>query len=122
MSLPVERSALKLLDSQQRKQVVAVAFSTDPQGDTPASVEEFLRRHDAADGQIRYLVAPVDDMRPVWDAFQILPSLDTGDDTLHSAPVRLYDRDGTWVATQHAGADLTPSNLAHDIRELLRQD
>jgi hypothetical protein len=30
--------------------------------------------------------------------------------------VRIYDRDGEWVATQHAGADLSPQNLAHDLR------
>jgi hypothetical protein len=49
----------------------------------------------------------------------VLPSLDTGRDTLHSAPLRVYDRDGVWVATLHAGVDLSEENLLHDIRYAL---
>jgi len=57
--------------------------------------------------------------RPIWTALQILPSLDSGQDSLHSAPLRIYDRSGTWVATLHAGADLSEENLLHDIRAAL---
>jgi len=35
--------------------------------------------------------------------------------------VRVIDRRGIWVATQHAGVDLTPSNLAHDALEALKR-
>jgi len=33
--------------------------------------------------------------------------------------VRIYDRDGVWVSTLHAGADLTTENLVHDVRVAL---
>ena len=33
---------------------------------------------------------------------------------------RIFDRGGIWVSTLHAGVDLTPMNLAHDIRVALR--
>ena len=46
-------------------------------------------------------------------------SLEAGNDSLHSAPVRIYGRDGTWLATLHAGADLTHANVVHDIRTAL---
>jgi hypothetical protein len=46
----------------------------------------------------------------------VLPALDSGSSDIHSAPVRVYDRGGVWVSTQNAGADLTPENLAHDLR------
>ena len=52
-------------------------------------------------------------------AFQVLSSLETGQGTLHSAPVRIYDRSGTSVASLHAGADLSEANLNHDIRVAL---
>lgn len=113
--------ALRMLTPEERRGVAAVAISTDPAEDTAESVDLFLRRNRVADGQLRYLVAPVSDLRPVWDAYRILPSLDSGDDSLHSAPVRPYDRDGVWVATLHAGADLTATNLVHDVRALLRR-
>jgi hypothetical protein len=35
---------------------------------------------------------------------------------MHSAPVRVYDAEGRWRSTLNAGVDLTPANLAHDLR------
>lgn len=107
--------ALERLESGERAQVAPIAISTDPEEDTPAAVRAFLRKN-RAEGKLRYLVAPVTRLRPVWDSFQIAASFDTGVDTLHSAPVRIYDREGVWVSTLHAGADLTTENLAYDIR------
>jgi cytochrome oxidase Cu insertion factor (SCO1/SenC/PrrC family) len=107
--------ALERLQPKERAQVTAVAISTDPDEDTPAAVREFLHKN-RAEGTLRYLVAPVGRLRPVWEDFQIAASFDTGIDTLHSAPVRIYDRELAWVSTLHAGADLTPENLAHDVR------
>jgi cytochrome oxidase Cu insertion factor (SCO1/SenC/PrrC family) len=106
--------AIDLLGTEERREVVAVAISTDPDEDTPLSVRDFLRRN-RAEGRLRYLVAPVAKLRPVWEEFQISASFDTGIDTLHSAPVRIYDRDGVWVSTLHAGAELTTENLVHDV-------
>jgi protein SCO1 len=106
---------LDLLDAGVRGRVVALAMTTDPSEDTPASARRFLRRY-GAEGKLRYLLGSERELRPVWRAFQVLPSVDTGTDDLHSAPVRIYDGDGVWVSTQHAGADLSPENLAHDLR------
>jgi protein SCO1 len=106
------------LRGEERDEVVPIAISTDPDEDTPASVRAFLRRN-RAEGKLRYLVAPVPKLRPVWDAFNIAASFDTGVDTLHSAPVRIFDREGAWVSTLHAGADLTTENLLHDVRAVI---
>jgi len=113
--------ALPLLSAKERAEVDALAITTDPEEDTVGSVREFLRRNRAVGG-LRYLLGSERELRPVWNAFSILPSADTGVDELHSAPVRLYDRDGVWLATLHAGADLTPENLAHDLRVALERD
>lgn len=111
---------LEALTPSERRELVAVAISTDPAEDTRASVRDFLRR-DRALGRIRYVGGgePVAKLKPLWKRFKILSSYESGEDTLHSAPVRIYDRDGVWVATLHAGADLTVENLAHDIRVAL---
>lgn len=115
---PVIASAVALgldrLPDDARKDVLALALSVDPAEDTPEAVKTFLTRHRAG-GDLHYLVAPEAEMRPVWTAFQIMPAVDSGSDNLHSAPVRIYDRDGTWVTTLNAGVDLTPENLAHDL-------
>ena len=107
--------ALDLVEPEVRERVVALAITTDPAEDTKASVRSFLRRA-GAEGKLRYLVGSERELRPVWRAFAVLASADTGRDDVHSAPVRIFDRDGVWVATQHAGADLSPRALAHDLR------
>jgi cytochrome oxidase Cu insertion factor (SCO1/SenC/PrrC family) len=110
---------LELLSAAERRRVFAVAISTDPKEDSAASVRAFLRRNRAL-GKLHYVGGgePEPKLRRIWKQFQILSSLESGEDTLHSAPVRIY-ADGVWVATLHAGADLTPANLAHDLRVAL---
>jgi hypothetical protein len=58
-------------------------------------------------------------MKPLWQTFQVLSSFESGDPDTHSAPVRVYGRDGVWLATLHADADLTASSLVHDVRVAL---
>jgi len=110
------------LTPAERQDVQAVAISTDPAEDTERSVRRFLARNRAA-GRLFYLGGgqPEAELRDVWNAFMVLSSLESGADTLHSAPVRIYDRNGEWVTTLHAGADLTEANLAHDLRVALGQ-
>lgn len=110
--------AVARLTAEERERVVAVALSVDPAEDTPASVRRFLAGQ-GAEQALRYLVAPEAELRPLWEQFGIAASADTGIDDLHSAPVRVYDPSGIWAATLHAGADLTPQNLAHDVRVAL---
>jgi cytochrome oxidase Cu insertion factor (SCO1/SenC/PrrC family) len=101
-----------------RSRVVALAFSVDPEGDTPARVEAFLRRYRASE-ELRYVDGSVSELRRVWEGFKVVASADTGDSDLHSAPVRVYDGDGEWRSTLHPGVDLTAANLAHDLRAAL---
>lgn len=114
---------LDSLTRDERPDVRAVAISTDPSEDRPESVRSFLKRNRAV-GRLLYLGGgqPERELRDVWAAFKVLSSLESGQDALHSAPVRIYDPEGTWVATLHAGADLTEANLAHDIRVVLKSE
>jgi protein SCO1 len=109
--------ALRAL-GDDRSAVEALAITVDPVGDTRERIETFLRRYGAA-GTLRYLDGTVAELRPVWRAFQVASSLDSGDSNMHSAPVRVYDGEGRWRSTLHPGVDLTPANLAHDLREAL---
>ena len=109
---------LDRLSPAERKSVAVVAFTVDPVDDTPQAVRDFLRAH-RVEGRIRYLIGSEQELRPLWTAFAVLPAVDSGSDDIHSAPVRIFDRDGVWVSTQHVGVDLTPDNLAHDVREAL---
>jgi protein SCO1/2 len=107
------------LTAAEREKVEAVAISTDPAEDTPRSIRAFLARQRAL-GRLRFLDGKERELRSLWSRLAVLSSLESGRDNLHSAPVRVYDGRGVWVATQHAGVDLSPRNLAHDIRLALR--
>jgi cytochrome oxidase Cu insertion factor (SCO1/SenC/PrrC family) len=113
-------AALPLLPASARRQVVALAVSVDPRVDSPGSVRRFLRRRHAL-GKLDFLLGSVKDLRPVWHAFHILAAADTGHADIHSADARIFDRRGIWVTTLHPGVDLTPQNLAHDLRAALKR-
>jgi cytochrome oxidase Cu insertion factor (SCO1/SenC/PrrC family) len=102
-----------------RSRVEALAISVDPVRDTAAGIDAFLRRH-RAKGELRYLDGTVAELRPVWTRFSVLTSHDTGESNMHSAPVRVYDAEGRWRSTLHSGVDLTPANLANDLRLAFR--
>lgn len=110
--------ALRELTPTERGQLESVAFSVDPRFDTPPAVRGFLARH-LLTGHIHYLVGTAAAMRPVWHEFGVLPAVDTGNASVHSIDVRVFDRHGVWVSTLRIGEDLTPRNLVHDIRVAL---
>jgi protein SCO1/2 len=110
---------IDLLTPAERRQVRAIAISTQPFDDTRRNVRRFLvRRH--AIGRLDYLIGTEAELRPAWRRYHILSALDSGDADTHSASVHIYDRDGVWVSSLHPGIDLTPANFAHDIRLALR--
>jgi protein SCO1/2 len=113
--------ARALLSPSERKQVAFLAISTDPTEDTPTAVRGFLRRY-RAEGALDYLVAPAAGVRRTWSEYGVLASERSGSDSLHSAPVRIYAPGGEWVSSLSAGADLSPRNLAHDLRVALGAD
>src|SRR5256886_5498149 len=111
--------ALRLLSRSERRQVVALALTVNPARDTPTSVRAFLRRRHALG--IDFLLGTTKQMRPIWKAFHVVSAAETGNADVHSSDARIYDRSGVWVSTLHLPVDLTPANLAHDIRTALAQ-
>jgi protein SCO1/2 len=112
-------AALRLLSPAERGQVVALALSVEPTRDTPRSVRQFLRRRHAL--SLDFLLGTTRQMRPIWRAFHIIAAEETGNADAHSSDARIFDRNGIWVSTLHVPVDLTPANLAHDIRVALRK-
>ena len=105
--------AVQQLPTGVRHDVVPLLMSVNPNLDTPPSIHRFLARRRAL--MLRYLVGTVAQMRPIWKAYGVLPAVDTGNADVHSSDVRIFDRTGIWVSTQHPGVDLTAANLEHDV-------
>ena len=112
-------AGISLLTPDERAQVEALSISVLPQVDTPAHVRSFLRKRHAI-GKLDWLIGPDSKLPGIWKAYSILAASETGNANFHSADVRIFDRDGVWASTMHAGVDLKPRNLAHDIRLALR--
>jgi protein SCO1/2 len=93
----------------------ALAISVDPSEDTPRNVARFLRRQHVG-GVLRYLIGTRKQLQPVWKAYAVQP---VSRRFPHSTFVYLIDRKGV----ERVGfplQTLTPENLAHDMRVLLR--
>lgn len=112
--------ALDRLTSAERREVIALAISVNPRDDTPANVRSFLRAHHVL-GRLHYLVGSTSELRPLWKKFGVVPAVDTGSADIHSADVRVFDREGIWRSTLHVPVDLTAANLAHDVRLVLSE-
>lgn len=111
-------AAVRLLSSAERQDLVSLAITVNPARDTPAAVRSFLRRLRAL-SELNFLLGSVKKLRPVWKSFYVLSAAETGNADIHSADVRVFGRRGIWLSTLHAGVDLTPANLAHDVRVAL---
>jgi len=110
---------LRLLSPSEGRQVASLAVTVNPRRDTPARAWVFLRQRQALG--LDFVVGTLQEMRPVWRAFHIVAAAETGNADIHSADVRVYDRKGEWVSTLHLPPDLTPGNVAHDLRRALRE-
>ena len=110
--------ALERMPSSTRDRTTALVISVNPIVDTRASVKHFLREQRVLT-KLTYLSGSVADLRPVWKDFSVVSAYETGDVDTHSADVRVFNPAGVWVSTQHVGVDLTPANLAADVRKAL---
>jgi protein SCO1/2 len=95
--------------------VPVLGVSVDPRGDSPERARRFVLEQRMT-GRMRFLLGTREALAPVWRGYGIAPQRGTLD---HSAYVVLVDGHGR----QRVGfpaSELTPEDLAHDLRALLR--
>ena len=105
-------NALMMLGSAASKlQIIAV--STDPKGDTPAAVANFLAPREMT-GRMEYVVGSRAQLAPIWRAWGVSVSHPTAqDEVAHSAVVYGITASGK-VMTAYA-SNFTPAQIAHDV-------
>jgi protein SCO1 len=99
-----------------RKNVIVLAISVDPKGDTPSAVTTFVRTHRLRP-QFHYLTGSTDELEHVWHAYKVASVQRAGDDVDHTLYTLLVDRNGTARVLFDSLAK--PSAIAHDVRQLL---
>jgi protein SCO1/2 len=98
------------------KDAVALAVSVDPQGDTRAAVDTFVRSHRLS-ARFHYLTGPRSALERVWRLYGVTPVTKGGPDPDHTLYVLLLDRTGTTRVLFDSLAK--PAAMAHDAGLLL---
>lgn len=102
----------ELGDKAKDMQIIAV--STDPKGDTPTTVKDFLAKHGMT-GRMQYLIGNRAELGHVWTDWNIVAKPDkAGRDLVeHSALIYGIAADGK-VTTLYP-ANFSPSQIVHDV-------
>lgn len=111
--------AARLKLGKQARDVVLVAVSVDPKGDTPKAVKEFLVRHNVRDS-LRYVIGTRAQLEPIWKSWAVAVQEDFEHPALveHSGVVWIVDPNGN-RAVYYPVSSVKANDLVHDITLLL---
>ena len=110
------RGALDDLSESERERIRAFALSVDPANDTPDRAQEFLLNRRLR-GYLDYLLGTRRELTPVWREYGFAPQTTEQE---HNSYVVVIDQDGRQRVGFPANY-LTPEDLTHDLRLLLRE-
>jgi protein SCO1/2 len=96
--------------------VPTIGISVDPSEDTVANRDKFLAKHQMT-GRLAFLNGSRGELKRVWHAYAIQPVTPKVD---HSTFVLLIDKRGI-ERVGYPADQLTPEDLAHDLRVLERE-
>ena len=108
-----ERQALDRLGLDASK-VELIAVSTDPLGDTPASIDEFLTLQ-RMNGRLHYLVGALAELTPIWKHWYIAVTPDPNDPTSVDHSFTVYGVSAVGRLMTFYPGNLTTAELTHDL-------
>lgn len=108
--------ALGDLTPLQRRNARVIAVSTDPIGDTRRAVQRYVAAHRLV-SQFHFLIGSAAELRPVWQAYNVLVEPGTNGRVGHSAYVLLIDRSGSPLV--YYSPQVRAADLVHDLRRLM---
>jgi protein SCO1/2 len=97
--------------------VVFIAVSVDPIGDTPATTRRFVQEH-GVESTLRYLIGSQAALALIWQEYGIAQAVSTKD-VLHSDVIYLIDKTEHGRVLLHS--DVSPDTLAADLGILVRE-
>ena len=87
----VDRAVRSL--APRSRDVVVLAVSVDPDHDTPGAVRRFVAEHRLS-RSFHYLTGPLDELRPIWQAYNLLIEPGSAGRVAHSAYILVLNRSG----------------------------
>jgi protein SCO1/2 len=112
-------TALKQLGPQASK-VQLVAVSTDPKGDRPKAVNEFLARHQVT-GEMRYLIGSKAQLAKVWQTWGIISKRDPSAPGKVGHSALTYGISASGKITTLYPSNFGPPQIVHDVPILAKQ-
>jgi protein SCO1 len=109
--------AVRSLGSRSRD-VVILAVSVDPRGDTPAAVRRFISERRLSPA-FHYLVGPASELRPIWQSYNLLVEAPTPERIAHSAYVLVIGRGGRPLSSYPP--TVSTGRLAADLARLVHR-
>jgi protein SCO1/2 len=108
---------LHRLPRSARRDVRVIAVSVDPVHDTRSAVRRFVAAH-GLPREFHYLIGTADELKPVWQSYNLLVSVKSVEIVSHTTYVLLIDRQGKprLVYTSH----VTTADLLHDLPRFLK--
>lgn len=100
----------------RRSEVVVLAVSVDPKGDTHAAVDTFVRSHRLRP-QFHYLTGSTSALERVWRLYNVSAVKKGGADADHTLYILVLDRRGKTRVLFDSLAK--PAAMVHDVRILL---
>lgn len=98
--------------------VAVFVVTVDPERDTTDRAYAYSKQHKMLD-RWHFLVGEASELRPIWEYYWVgQVRKDEKGEVMHRSPVHLADRHGKIRVV--FGSQFEPSDLAHDIRVLLR--
>lgn len=108
---------------KQAQQVIWLAVSLDPHGDTPASATQFVAAHQLT-GLLHFLLGTTAQLEPVWNSYFVVVESQVnaqGTNTMtHSVGVFLLDQQGR--ERVYLNDTMTSQQLATDLHLLLTSE
>ena len=86
-------AAVRSLGPRGSREVAMVAVSVDPDNDTHRAVVRFVAEHRLS-STFHYLTGPLDELRPIWQNYNLLIQPGSNGRVAHSAYILLLDRRG----------------------------
>lgn len=112
----VQRAVRSL--GRRSRDVVVLAVSVDPAGDTPSAVRRFVTEHRLSPG-FHYLTGPPAELRPIWQAYNLLIEPGSSGRVAHSAYILVLDPRGR--PRIYYPPLVTEPVLARDLAAMLRR-
>jgi protein SCO1 len=103
---------------RRRMSLRVIAVSVDPAHDTRQAVRQFVRVHRLLP-QFRYLTGTSEQLRPIWQSYNLLVEIRNVERVSHSAYILLIDRSGR--PRLYYPSTVDPQAIVHDLKIFLRK-